>query len=87
MYVIIHTLNIQVDDGGVKVLDSFPANIVPGLTVVQATVRGLDVWHVETGSSSEQVSVFKQPVATALDWRARVAAAAKGHQAAFNGGF
>lgn len=86
MYIIIRTLNIQMDDGGVKVLDSFLAHIVPGLTVILATVRGLDIGHVETLSTFDQVTVFKQPVVTVFDRRVCVAAAAKGHQVAFDDG-
>lgn len=86
MYIIIHTLHIQMDDGGVKVLDSFLAHIVPGLTVIQATVRGLDIRQVETLSTSDQVSVFEQHVATVFDWWVCIAAASKGHHAAFDDG-
>lgn len=85
-YITIRTVNIQVHDGGVEVHDSSQAHIVPGLAVILAAVRGLDIWHAETLSTCEQASVFKQPVAAGCDRRVGVAAAAKGHKVAFDNG-
>lgn len=44
----VHTLDVEENLSGVNEVDAPPADAVPGLTVVQTTVSGLDVRDVVT---------------------------------------